>query len=196
MRILKGSMIIFLVISIFATSECSINNNEKSVGAEQTGSQQQNLKPLDSDDLNITYKGALINDSISFKEITDKLGFGIGYEENNFGLISQNNGVRRFALNYSDGEEIDVRLVFVESKETIFAFGDLVKIPTSRGIKVGDSIDKLYELYGESKILGSGEVIYMVGERRLIFSVDKNSGIITKIIIDYNMKLADKEQGI
>jgi hypothetical protein len=188
-------MLVLLVILALITSGCSANRSEKNNNVTPAANHQA-PKPLDANDLNITYNGILINDGIPFSRITDKLGFGIGYQENNYGLISQNNGVRRFALNYSSGEGIDIRLVFVESKDTIFAFADLIKIPTSRGIKVGDSIDKLYEMYGESDISASGEVIYEIGEKRLIFETDKNNGIIKKITIDYNMKLADKEQGL
>lgn len=154
------------------------------------------VEPLNDEDFNIDYHGYAIDDSRTFEEITNRLGYGDGYEENNYGLISQVDGVRRYQLIYPDLNKPELRLVFVDDgKDSIFAFADLLNQETYRGVKVGDSINTLYEKYGKAQIIDS-KIKYQSRDKSIIFTCDSEQNIITQILVDYNMEQADKAQGI
>lgn len=95
---------------------------------------------LSEDDFDISYKSLIINDKIDVSEITDKIGFGIGHESNNYGLISQIDGIERWQLYYPGKNNAKLRLIYLNTGEINYLVSAyLIDIPTKRGLKVGDS---------------------------------------------------------
>jgi hypothetical protein len=147
---------------------------------------------LTEEDFNITYKDTLINDKVLVNDITSKLGFGIGHEDNNYGLISQGNGFMRWGLYYPGRENTELRLVYLEGD---LVYADLYSVPTKRNIKVGDLKTKLIKVYGEGSKEGN-KIIYNLEEKFIRFEIDSSTDQVSSILIDYNSKKADKDQGI
>jgi hypothetical protein len=147
---------------------------------------------LTEEDFNITYKDTLINDKVLVNDITSKLGFGIGHEDNNYGLISQGNGFKRWGLYYPGKENTELRLVYLEGD---LVYADLYNAPTKRNIQVGDSKTKLIKVYGEGSKEGK-KIIYNLEEKSIQFEIDNSTDKVSSILIDYNSKKANKDQGI
>jgi len=152
----------------------------------------KSIPPLSEKDFEVTYKDVLINTEIAPDSIIKKLGTEKGFEDNNHGLISQGNGYNRWALNYPDKENADITIVFLED-EIIFI--QLKKIPTDRGVKVGDSVDQLFKAYGKGKLIDQSYV-YEYGKQKLQFYVSSDNDKVQRISIDYNSTEANRKQGI
>ncbi len=149
---------------------------------------------LQKNDFSFVYNNVTINDSIPIEYITDQLGLGDRYIGNNYGLISQNNGVNRRGIYYPE-QEPQIFLVYIDYNTTYLVFADLINLSTSRGIHVGDSVNKLEQKYGKGTI-NENYYEYQLNQKRLLFYFDNKTNKITRILIDYNMEKANIEQGI
>ncbi|MCL6605538.1 MAG: hypothetical protein K6T94_21950, partial [Paenibacillus sp.] len=107
----------------------------------------KSISQLSEQDFEVMYKDVLINAELAPDNIIKKLGTEEGFEDNNYGLISQRNGYNRWGLNYPNKEDADITIIFLEDE---IVFTQLKKIATHRGIKIGDSVDQLFQAYGNT----------------------------------------------
>ncbi|WP_150267022.1 hypothetical protein [Paenibacillus tepidiphilus] len=152
----------------------------------------KSIPPLSEQDFEVTYKDVLINAELAPDSIINKLGTEKGFEDNNYGLISQGNGYNRWGLNYPNKEDADISIIFLEDE---IIFTQLNKIATHRGIKVGDSVDQLFEAYGNSELI-KDSYIYELDTHKLQFYMSNDNKTVQRIYIDYNLDDANRKQGI
>lgn len=128
------------------------------------------------------------------------MGFGEDFEINNNGFISGDGSTRRWQADYPNSSDPDLRLVFLTTeKETYLVFAQLNTLETSRGIKAGDSYEKLIKVYGEPQLKfepykGAETLRYNDENKYIDFVFTNETKTIKYISIDYNSFRADKEQ--
>lgn len=174
--------------------QVSQKTGDMTAGQEAGDVKVKQAKPLEEGDFTVVYKGFNINEYMVISDLNDNLGFG------EYVLISEYNNAKRWTRIYPGDGSIDIRLEFISkgTKDYIVS-AELLTIPTIRGIAVGDSRDKLIEVYGEpvpSK--SSGEtgysLEYSLGSRSILFDIDNTTSTITRVLIDYNLDMSIADQ--
>lgn len=190
-------------------------------------------KGLYSEDFQVEYEGLTISKETTEKEIIDYLGFPETFENYNGGLVNSSNGYRRWSLCYPnqygwrEGDEDErkyLRIVvmsergayysngtwgtWVEPENSYLVFINLEhNVETSRGIKVGDTVENVLEAYGSPDIVRYSEsdnefvehrieLMYMGDGVSLRFRIGEREKKVEVILIDINMKKADIDQGL
>jgi hypothetical protein len=170
------------------------------LGLSNYSTEPLNSKQLKQEDFNISYNSKLINDKVSADQIESMLGLGEDFEANNNGFISGDGSSTRWQADYPNSSNTDLRLVFLTTdKETYLVFAQLNTLETSRGIKAGDSYDKLIKTYGEPQLKfvpykGAETLRYNYENKYIDFVFNNETRTIQYITIDYNSYRADKEQ--
>ncbi|WP_025683940.1 hypothetical protein [Paenibacillus maysiensis] len=217
-------MLLFLVLGVTACSLSDINtyNNEKTATAkvkqESTGyypdkrtDETKNVvstdpKPLQDEDFEISYRSHKIDKKTDIKELIHKLGYGEGYDSSNRGYISGNGTYRRWNLSYPN--YVDPQIDFVvlskielEGEELVDGESYLVavslenpKFKTKRGLKVGDTLGKVLQLYGQPSIVKNSNLIYSKDSLHLSIHWDVKTEKVDNIFIEYNMEKSIRQQ--
>jgi hypothetical protein len=217
-------MLLFLVLGVTACSLSDINtyNNEKTATAkvkqESTGyypdkrtDKAKNVvssdpKPLQEEDFEISYRLHKINKKTDIKELIHKWGYGEGYDSSNRGYISGNGTYRRWNLSYPNYEDPEIRFVVLskielEGEELVDGESYLVgvslensKLKTKRGLKTGDTLGKVLQLYGQPSIITNGSLLYSKNGLHLRIQWDTKTEKVNNIFIEYNMEKSIKQQ--
>lgn len=144
---------------------------------------------LNEQDFSFKYKSLTIDSNTDVNYIQDKIGYGIGYESNNAGFISGNKIVRRWRMDYNDFE-----VICLESGEkfqyVVGAF--LYKLPTKRGLKVGDKLENVKKLYGNPNNLEGNRWIYDYNEMKIEIEIENKE--VTRIFLNFRMEKSIKDQ--
>ncbi|WP_019636549.1 hypothetical protein [Paenibacillus fonticola] len=158
-------------------------------------------KPLGEEDFRFEYNSAEITENTEAEEIESKLGFGADFDANNNGYISSGGGAIRWQAAYPNSDDVECRMVFLTtaSDTTYLVFAQLNNVSTNRGVKAGDSYEKLFEMYGEpqSKLTpyeGYETYRYTLNEKYIDFVIDNDANSIDYIVIDYRSYQADQDQ--
>ena len=167
-------------------------------------------------EFNINYNGVIINDTIPFEKIANKLGFELGKTSKNIDIKA---GANVNDINYDwyvvhlpnkEKEELEIEYLWNENQKTGYLISaDLLKIQNSSGIKVGDDEGKLQEAYGTSvkrEINSSTTNCYYykldkntkesLPDKTMSVITDKKTHIIKEIELFYNRIKAMKEMDI
>jgi hypothetical protein len=166
----------------------STNNN---VEKDTMISELNNLK-VNEEDFNIKYMDTIINDKVSFKQIADKLGIIIGEDSDNIEVKAGSSDYMWYVLHYPSKEKEDIRIEFLVNealKTETLLYINLFNVETSRGIAVGDDLDKLLLTYGDNvePQYNSSSTDYF--EYRL---EQNNSDKVIKIIVNRDEKKIEK----
>lgn len=165
-----------------------------------------------SDDLNITYKGIVINDLVDFNDIADNLGIEIGKTDNNCETRAGTFVGNWFVVHYPslDDEDMELNYVAYQQDNSVKLISvQLYDVETSRGIRIGDGLDKVVNLYGdyvEAHYNSSSSELYQYildynndepfNNKSIYFIVDNETQKVTDIGIDYNSNKTIDELGI
>lgn len=217
-------MLIFLVLGVTACSLSDINtyNNEKTATAkvkqesmgyypDKRTDKVKNIvsadpKPLQEEDFEISYQLHKIDKKTDIKELIYKWGYGEGYDSSNRGYISGNGTYRRWNLSYPNYENPEIRFVVLskielEGEELVDGESYLVavslensKLKTKRGLKIGDTLGKVLQLYGQPSIITNGSLLYSKNGLHLRILWDTKSEKVNNISIEYNMEKSIKQQ--
>jgi len=161
---------------------------------------------LNMEDFNINYKGVLINDSVPFRTIADSLNITVGSDEGNSELRASVSvgkiDYRWIIVHYPSEENEEIRIQYVINdtlKTEYLVYVDLFKAETNRGIKVGDDLKQLLDVYGNvvEPDYNSGTTDYYQYnlydnpsesnlDKFISIVVDKEIKKITEISINYN----------
>lgn len=172
-----------------------ISTNIETETIKFDGSENELIK----EDFEVKYKGYIINAQTSEKDIKEKLGVPEDFEINNNGYISTEYPNWIWQLRYPNYmDESDIRVTFytnLDTDVTNIKKVTLEKIATSRGVIVGDSVEKIYEVYGvpdEEKVYnnisGLLEINYINADQMLSFVIDEENRTVKYIYIEYNIE--------
>ncbi|WP_217595547.1 hypothetical protein [Cohnella sp. GbtcB17] len=157
------------------------------------------IQPLSEDDFRVSYRNMQIDETI-LPTIDSTLGISDEDIENNYGLVSQgfDNGYSRWNLHYPNNTNTKFEITIMGNGTNpldgdYIAGIQLYKLPTSRGVKVGDNVDKLLNKYGFPDEQIENKLAYIKGTKKLVFEL--NNKVVTNITIDYELDRADKDQG-
>ncbi|MFS8211126.1 hypothetical protein [Paenibacillus polymyxa] len=217
-------ILIFLALGVTACSlsDSSTYNNEKTATAkvkqESTGyypekrtDKAKNVvsadpKFLQEEDFDISYRSHKIDKITDIKELIHELGYGEGYDSSNRGFISGNGAYRRWNLSYPNYMDPEIRFVVLskielEGEQLVDGESYLVavslespKFKTKRGLKIGDNLSKVLQLYGQPSIVTNGSLLYSKNGLHLRILWDTKTEKVYNITIDYNMEKSIKQQ--
>lgn len=153
---------------------------------------------LTDEDFDVEYKGYTINRQTTAEELQSNLGVPEDFEDNNNGYIATVGQEWRWQIEYPDfANQSDIRVVFytdLDTDETDIKMVALENVETYRGVKVGDTINTIYEKYGlpvEEKQSDSNEeyleLNYVKDDQRISFVIDEKNEMVKYIYIDYNL---------
>lgn len=173
---------------------------------------QSDAKTLEDTDFEIKYKSFSIKENTNVFDIIDKLGLPEDYDASNNGFISGNALYRRWNLCYPDYTTPEIRVIVLskveyEGEETkdgesyiVGAYLELIE--TNKGLKVGDTLEKVLEVYGRpesfQKDIDNVDGLYFLrytrGEKHLDITLNKDMTKVEYIFMDYNMEKSIKDQ--
>ena len=171
-------------------------------------------KELSLNDFTVKYKDMLITRSSTLEDFENIFGYPEGYFDSNFGNISNGNGYRRWQLRYPDYDNYDISIMFLSKQEineieeeyhgdTYLIGVYLNNIETYSGLRVGDPISNVFELYGNPTLIQRYdsntdyiEFIYTKDENKLIVVLDETNSKVMYIFIDYRMEQSIRDQKI
>lgn len=211
-----------MIFGVTACGSISINNykSEKTVSVkdESTGNYRgekvekaQNIasadpQSLQDDDFEVSYRSHKIDKNTDIKELIHKWGYSEGFEANNRGYDSGNGTYRRWSLSYPNYEEPEIRFVVLskielEGEELVDGESYLVavslenpKFKTKRGLKIGDTLGKVLQLYGKPSIVTNGSLLYSKNGLHLRIRWDTKTEKVNNIFIEYNMEKSIRQQ--
>ncbi len=161
------------------------------------------MKQLIEVDFEVSYKNVIIGKNTKIDDITKKLGFPADYEANNQGYISGNAKYRRWNLCYPNYSNPEIRIIVLSEREYV---GEEVKdgdsyivgiyfeeYSTNRGLKIGDELTKVLQLYGKPDIVekepDNAEGLYFLRYSKdgsnLDITLDKDMKKVKYIFIEY-----------
>lgn len=188
-----------------------VNSGAKD-GTIKTKIMSSEMKQLKEEDFEVSYKGVIINGNTKIEDITKKLGFPVDYEANNQGYISGNSKYRRWNLCYPNYSNPEIRIIVLSERKYVgeeVKDGDsyivgiyLEEYSTNRGLKVGDELAKVLQLYGKpnsfEKDSDNAEALYFLRYSKdgsnLDITLDNDMKKVKYIFVDYNMKKSDEQQ--
>lgn len=217
-------ILIFLALGVTACSlsDSSTYNNEKTATAkvkqESTGyypekrtDKAKNVvsadpKSLQEEDFDISYPSHKIDKITDIKELIHELGYGEGYDSSNRGFISGNGAYRRWNLSYPNYMDPEIRFVVLskielEGEELVDGESYLVavslenpKFKTKRGLKIGDTLGKVLQLYGQPSTITNRSLVYSKNGLHLNIYWDTKTEKVDNIFIEYNMEKSVEQQ--
>lgn len=161
-------------------------------------------KPMTDKDFEVTYRGFTVTPKSSIQDIARHLGIPEDFEDNNYGYVSTKKDIRHWGLIYPLSGEEDITYLIssenISGQEVLLAKGSisfvrLEKISTYRGVKVGDSIKKVLDLYGvpdESVDESPYRFTYSQGNLGVEISFDTNLDKVIYININYQTDSGDE----
>ncbi|KZE82292.1 hypothetical protein AV545_07220 [Paenibacillus jamilae] len=217
-------ILIFLALGVTACSLSDIDtyNNGKTATAkakqestsyypEKRTDKAKNVvsadpKSLQDDDFEVSYRSHKIDKNTDIKELIHKWGYSEGYDSFNRGYISGNGTYRRWNLSYPNYEDSEIRFVVLskiefEGEEPVDGESYLVavslenpKFETKRGLRIGDTLGKVLQLYGQPSIVKNGNLVYSKDGQHLSINWDTKTEKVNNIFIEYNMVKSVKQQ--
>ncbi|MEC0235355.1 hypothetical protein P4H71_13580 [Paenibacillus kribbensis] len=217
-------ILLFLALGVTACSLSDINtyNNEKTAIAkvkqestdyypDKKTDKAKNVvsadpKPLQDEDFTISYRSHKIDKNTDIKELIHKWGYSEGYDNFNRGYISGNGTYRRWNLSYPNYEDSEIRFVVLskiefEGEEPVDGESYLVavslenpKFKTKKGLKIGDTLGKVLQLYGQPSVITNGSLLYSKNGLHLRIQWDTKTEKVDNIFIEYNMEKSVKQQ--
>ena len=214
-------IVLILIISLFSSCKNdnypivqNISDRDQNIYNLIMMSSYYEKEKLKEEDFVVEYNNMVITDSTTLENITDVLGYPIGYEDSNYGNISNNNGYRRWQLKYPDYSNENLTILLL-SKQEINEQGEeyhgdtyiigiyLKNVETYRGLNLGDDITKIFELYGEPDLIQRFlanpnyiEIIYQKDCNKISIILDESISKVKTIFIDYKMNESVKDQKI
>ncbi|WP_256019827.1 hypothetical protein [Paenibacillus kribbensis] len=163
-------------------------------------------KPLQDEDFEISYRSHKIDKNTDIKELIRKWGYGEGYDNFNRGYVSGNGTYRRWSLSYPNYEDPEIDFVVLskielEGEELVDGESYLVavslenpKFRTKRGLKIGDTLGKVLQLYGQPSTITNRSLVYSKNGLHLNIYWDTKTEKVDNIFIEYNMEKSIKQQ--
>ncbi|MEK5322168.1 hypothetical protein NSS94_23480 [Paenibacillus sp. FSL L8-0644] len=213
---------LIMIFGVTACGSTSINNykSEKTVSVKDESTwnyrsekveKAQNIasadpESLQDDDFEVSYRSHKIDKNTDIKELIHKWGYSEGFEANNRGYNSGNGTYRRWSLSYPNYEEPEIRFVVLskielEGEELVDGESYLVavslenpKFNTKRGLKIGDTLGKVLQLYGKPSIVTNGSLLYSKNGLHLRIQWDTETEKVNNIFIEYNMEKSIEQQ--
>lgn len=156
------------------------------------------------EDFEIVYESLHINKDTKIEDVVNVLGLPDDYYENNEGYISGNTKYRSWNLSYPNYSNSQIRIIVLserkyDGEEVTDGDGYVVGIylesfETQKGLKVGDQLDKVLELYGKPESYQNSILRYSKGNSNLEIKLNDDNETVDSIFIDYNMKKSKEEQ--
>lgn len=215
-------IMLIMIFGVTACGSTSINNykSEKTVSVKDESTwnyrsekveKAQNIasadpESLQDDDFEVSYRSHKIDKNTDIKELIHKWGYSEGFEANNRGYNSGNGTYRRWSLSYPNYEEPEIRFVVLskielEGEELVDGESYLVavslenpKFNTKRGLKIGDTLGKVLQLYGKPSIVTNGSLLYSKNGLHLRIQWDTETEKVNNIFIEYNMEKSIEQQ--
>lgn len=161
------------------------------------------ILPITKEDFEVVYRDVTLNQDTPLTELSKKLGIQIGIENDN-NILSFRNTVKEesygwYIVYYPNQSETEIVIEYIlneTNKSGRIIRLNLKKIPTRRGILVGDSIAKVESLY-ESTIpdeLGRTH-IYAMDSNDFGIIVDKETRLVRSIFLNFSYYEAMDEMG-
>ncbi len=163
-------------------------------------------KLLQDEDFEISYRSHKIDKNTDIKELIHKWGYSEGFEANNRGYCSGNGTYRRWSLSYPNYEDPEIDFVVLskielEGEELVDGESYLVavslenpKFKTKRGLKIGDTLGKVLQLYGQPSTITNRSLVYSKNGLHLSINWDTKTEKVNNIFIEYNMEKSVKQQ--
>ena len=157
-------------------------------------------------DFEVVYSDVTISKETTHESIQNALGYPEDYYYNNKGNISTANGYRRWELSYPDYSDPVVRVIFLSKQEvdengneyygdTYIVGVSMLNIETYRGLKVGDTVESVLELYGQPAIIQEYranqdyiELVYTDSDKKLEVVLDRTCSEVWYMFLDYRME--------
>lgn len=205
------------------TQTNSQTNSQNGQNDQQVQNQVPDVtKKITVDDFDFVYKGIHINDTTPYEDIlnTDPLRDIDGWSGNNGNIdfkaqTTINSIDYQWNVTYLPSKENEDLIIedvvctgknfdgFIKSKYYIVS-AELLTVPTHRGIKVGDSLEKFQTAYGtlaKPEYINDATDCYIYKlndntEKELIIYVDNKTKKVTKIRINYNNNKAMDDMNI
>jgi|GEM_PF-5269164 len=168
---------------------------------------------LTDEDFQITYQNVVISKDTDVEDITSKLGFPEDYYWNNDGFISGNEMYRRWNLcypdYYDDPQDTEIRIIIISERDYI---GEEVKdgysytvgiylenYRTSRGLEVGDGLEKVLQAYGRPDSFDKNDysmyfLRYSKDNVNLDITLEEDMQTVRSIFLDFNMQKSMEDQ--
>ncbi|URJ43283.3 hypothetical protein MF628_002883 [Paenibacillus polymyxa] len=162
--------------------------------------------PLQDEDFTVSYRSHKIDKNTDIKELIHKWGYSEGFETNNRGCNSGNGTYRRWSLSYPNYEDPEIDFVVLskielEGEELVDGESYLVavslenpKFKTKRGLKIGDTLGKVLQLYGQPSIITNRSLVYSKNGLHLNIYWDTKTEKVDNIFIKYNMEKSVEQQ--
>ncbi|MCF2716341.1 hypothetical protein LWE69_03275 [Paenibacillus sp. UKAQ_18] len=215
-------IMLIMIFGVTACGSTDINNykSEKTVSVkdQSTGNYRgekvekaQNIasadpESLQDDDFEVSYRSHKIDKNTDIKELIHKWGYSEGFEANNRGYVSGNGTYRRWSLSYPNYEDPEIDFVVLskielEGEELVDGESYLVavslenpKFKTKRGLKIGDTLGKVLQLYGQPSIITNRSLVYSKNGLHLNIYWDTKTEKVDNIFIEYNMEKSVEQQ--
>ncbi|SFR17392.1 MULTISPECIES: hypothetical protein [unclassified Paenibacillus] len=216
-------MMLVMILALTACSSSSIHDYNSAETATAKVKQEDGYYPdkkadkaknvvsadpklLQDDDFEVSYRSHKIDKNTDIKELIHKWGYSEGFEANNRGYNSGNGTYRRWSLSYPNYEEPEIRFVVLskielEGEELVDGESYLVavslenpKFKTKRGLKIGDTLGKVLQLYGKPSIVTNGSLLYSKNGLHLRIQWDTETEKVNNIFIEYNMEKSIEQQ--
>jgi len=148
---------------------------------------------LSENDFIVTYDGFTITPITTLSELIESLGFGNvnDYEINNFGYVSTVDRMQVRVLYYPDYSTPKICVVYHVSLDEDYSYISAIQIynESYRGLRVGDSMQKVIELYGQpdkKEYTGSLHIyIYNWGDLYLEIAILPNDNKVFYMMYNY-----------
>lgn len=209
---LVGLLLVLLIATSYMTSACtkiSGDKEQESISASIDELVEEKInncisKPITDEDFEIVYDSFHINKDTKIDDIINALGIPEGYAENNGGYISGNTRYKRWNLSYPAYSTPQIRIIVLSERkydEAEVTDGDsyivgiyLESFENQKGLKVGDQLGKVLDLYGKPESYQNSILSYSKGNSHLEIKLNDNNETVDAIFIDYNMKKSKEEQ--
>ena len=167
-----------------------------------------NSSGINEEDFNVEFRGTVLNSKTTLEDLARLNITPVEEETDNieFYAGSMNNGMNYdwYKVLYPSRKNNEFELEFIHnaSKSTgRIVSVDLLKIPTNRGVSVGDTLETFKQKYGDNfdsnYDTDSSEYIELIyNGNTLYFVYDKSTEKILDISIDYDSYAARVEMGI
>lgn len=192
-----------------SSSSSSDSTSSPSTTCEKSQTTTFVINGISSEDLDVYYKGIVLNSKTPLDVLLKKLSFTPVEEDNETTAIratGQNNDMDYYwyQVLYPDKEhpEIIYDYLYNATKKTgrIVSI-DLKNIPTKRGVGIGDTVKQIKNLYGNKFESNYNDetteyIDFVKNNNTLTFIYEKNSGKIKSVNIDYDSNKAMEEMDI
>lgn len=165
--------------------------NEKLEIINSFSSDRTEGKQLSKEDFTVKYNNFEIIIGEQANKVLEKLGQGTANENNNFGFIGWD--IENKYKFYSHGYPADSPIIDIITKVSVVEGTSIINqmnisnIGTNRNIRIGDSFEKLVELYGEpkEKMNDNNETsyYYSLDNKELDFYFDRKLNIVRILLI-------------